>query len=79
MAPTPRRGRSNNSLTLLSAAFDILRCAAEESEPGAGDAAVAGAAARSGFIMGQCLLATLTQARNDNAMIAAGILLKLGI
>ena len=60
MAPTPREGRGN-SLTLLSAAFDILRCAAEGLKPGVGDAAVAGAAARSAFVMGQCLLVTLTQ------------------
>jgi len=67
VAPTPRAGRGN-SLTLLTAAFDILRCAAEDSETGTGDAAVAGAAARSGFVMGQCLLATLTQARDENAI-----------
>jgi len=67
VAPTPRAGRGN-SLTLLSAAFDILRCAVEDSEPGIGDAAVASAAARSGFVMGQCLLATLTQARDDHAV-----------
>jgi len=67
VAPTPRAGRGN-SLTLLSAAFDILRCAVEDSEPGIGDAAVASAAARSGFVMGQCLLATLTQARDENAI-----------
>ncbi len=58
-ASDPPSGRSDGSLS-LSAAFDILKSTAEEWAPA--DAAGAGAA-RSVLVMGQCLMAALTQAR----------------
>ena len=58
-ASDPPRGRSNGSL-LLSAAFDVLRCATEDWVPA--DAA-GGSAARSAVVMGQCLMAALALAR----------------
>jgi len=59
-------------LLLLSAAFDVLRCAAEDFAPA--QAAGAGAA-RSAVVMGQCLLAALTQARALPRHAMTGLLL----
>ena len=58
-ASNPSSERSDGSLP-LSAAFDILKSAADESAPA--DAAGAGAA-RSVLVMGQCLMAAVAQAR----------------
>ena len=59
-ASTQLCGRSNG-LPLLSAAFDVLRCAVEDSDLSSNECI---GAARSVIVMGQCLLAALAQVRS---------------
>jgi len=62
-AASTQRCERSNGLLLLSATFDVLRCAVEDSE--FASAACTGAV-RSIIIMGQCLLAALAQVRSHH-------------